>query len=80
MAREQKRMRYYLIEIYGDVEPSLHGPFKDERTRDAKALKVRAADPYSYRRIYPLDQLPNGELTVRSYSGAFFEHGARHRA
>ena len=36
---------YYVLEIWRDVEPILHGPFLDSKERDDCYERLRAADP-----------------------------------
>ena len=62
----EDRARRYLLHLWGDVEPELSGPFKDERDR------VEAAQ--DYRRAHgPEDGLfrvdASGSVTVDSFTG-----------
>jgi len=62
---------YWLIFVWGDLEPGLCGPYGTEleRDNDAKLLRKREGDKHGY---YPLD-VTDGIPKVDSYSGAFFE-------
>lgn len=63
---------YWLIVVYGDVEPGLHGPYATKDYRDQHALKHRASDPDMNDGIYKLtidEEVP----LIESYSGGFFE-------
>ena len=61
-------MKYYLLHIYGDVEPILHGPYKTTASRDRRARTVRHADPGLRDGLYRIDS--KCAVTVNSYSGA----------
>ena len=64
---------YYLLCIWGDIEPEVLGPFKSELDRDnrCKQLKGTHGDEHG---MFPLS-VPEGAPapTVAAYSGAFFE-------
>jgi hypothetical protein len=66
---------YYLITIWGDVEPELHGPFATEEARDQAALnhrKKQLDDGEDFPDgIYPLDVI-GGKPEISTYSGGFF--------
>lgn len=66
--------RFYVLQVIGDVEPLLHGPFETEEERDALARKVhdKSDDGGLYDGVYAVE-IKNGEMSVDSYSGAFFE-------
>lgn len=71
--------KFYLYEVWCDVEPVISGPFDTREERDAHARKLREADPQERNGLFPLDvQLLAGEYVLRTgaYSGAFFEEGA----
>lgn len=36
------KVKYFLIFVWGDVEPTVHGPFESMDERDEKALELRA--------------------------------------
>lgn len=64
--------KFYVLQIIGDVEPHLHGPYATEEERDAMARKTRAeCDDDLPDGIYAAT-IQNGQLEVDSYSGAFF--------
>ncbi len=68
-------IEYYLIFIWGDVEPHLHGPYRTEEERDQAAHELRKeeGDEHGY---YPAQvTMVNGRpvLSIDAYSGAFFE-------
>ena len=63
---------YYVVFVDGDVEPYLHGPFRNEEERDQAARKLRAQDREDLKSgIYRLDCTPTPKIDA--YSGAFFE-------
>ena len=61
----------YLIFVWGDVEPSLKGPFvtNGERNRKAKELRRKEGKEHG---IFTLDINKNCKPSVGGYSGAFF--------
>lgn len=63
-------MRYYILFVWRDVEPSLHGPYDTPDDRDAAARQLREEEGDEHG-IYPLDA--TGQVEVDCYSGAFFE-------
>ena len=64
--------RLFLIFIWGDVEPHVHGPFPCKEDRDNKALTLRAeyGEEAGY---FPATITAEGQLIVDVYSGEFFE-------
>ena len=69
--RKEQEMKYYLIMVWGDVEPGTYGPYPTEEKREeaAKELRREHGDKHG---IYAADVEDNGELTVYTFSGAFF--------
>jgi hypothetical protein len=45
-------MIFYLLQIHGDVDPELHGPFKTQQERDDKARALRRDDPEKENGLY----------------------------
>ncbi|KPK74216.1 MAG: hypothetical protein AMJ84_00045 [Acidithiobacillales bacterium SM23_46] len=67
-------MKFYVLFIYQDVEPTLYGPYDDPDQRDAKALILRQDDPDDLPSgIYPAEIDEAGDLHIGTYSGAFFD-------
>jgi hypothetical protein len=62
-------MKYYVLEVWQDVEPFLHGPFDTENERDDKALNLRKVDDEKENGYYRLNVDENGIPSVDSYSG-----------
>lgn len=62
--------KYYVLFIWGDVDPELIGPFKSEAERNAKAkqLKAKRGDDHGIFRMEEKD----GEVTVGPYPVDFF--------
>ena len=82
MAAEIRRLRgiirsarYYVLKVWGDVEPSLSREFNNEEARDEEAKRMRKEDTeeneQGYSGIYWLNIIRN-ELVIGSYSGIFF--------
>ena len=66
--------RYYLLIVREDVEPELKGPFPGMAMRDTYALRYRRTrDLEASDGLYPLDVDVQGNVSVHSYSNAFFE-------
>jgi hypothetical protein len=78
-------MNYYVLHVWGDVEPVLHGPYKTAEERDDHALIIRADDD-SEGGIYALQVgvqghtgaesksiFPLAVVEVGTYSGGFFD-------
>jgi rubrerythrin len=68
---KKMKTRYYVLVVYGDVEPGLSRPFSTKEARDKKAkeLKNEHGDENG---IYWLDQTAKG-LKTGAYSGGFFK-------
>jgi hypothetical protein len=45
---------YYVLEVWRDVEPILHGPFATANERDERYEQLRAADPARRNGLYAL--------------------------
>lgn len=63
---------YYVLEVIGNIEPTLHGPFLKREDRDNEALRLRRNDPDRENGLYMLDNI-NGKPQVSAYSGGFME-------
>jgi predicted RNA-binding Zn-ribbon protein involved in translation (DUF1610 family) len=63
---------YYLLHVWGDVEPEILGPFKTEEERDAKAKALRERESDDPSGLYPLT-IKDATPEVWAYSGGFFE-------
>lgn len=65
-------MDYYILQIYGDIEPILHGPFATNAMRDNKAKELRNAegDNHGY---YTLEVSKGNKVHIDCYSNSFFE-------
>jgi hypothetical protein len=66
-------MKLYLLQIWNDIEPVLHGPYKTEALRNKAAKRYREADPEGNNGLFPLDVPPKGRPVVQTYSGGFFQ-------
>ena len=72
---------YYVLQVVGDVDPVLHGPYKTNAGRDRKAKRLRKECNEDLKDgLYPLDwhgktfdNLALPKLSVSTYSGGFFE-------
>jgi hypothetical protein len=53
-------MKYYVLMIWQDVEPSLSEPFDNEEDRDKKAIQLRQEDDDNESGFYRLDIDDNG--------------------
>jgi len=71
MKAKTRLIQYYVLEVLGDLEPTLHGPYQTAAGRDRKARALRAADDSQENGIYRLDVdvTAGGAAKVDSYSG-----------
>lgn len=63
-------MKYYVLQIIGDVEPVLHGSFATAEERDTEARRLRAADGEKENGLYPIESA--SRVIVASYFGGDF--------
>lgn len=73
-------MKYYLLHIWGDVEPIVKGPYKTDTLRLRAAKRVRHADPDLRDGLYRINI--DKTLTVEPFGGAELEvgHGRKSNA
>jgi hypothetical protein len=63
----------YVLEIVGDIEPTLRGPYKNMDTRDRAAKRLREKDAGKENGIFALDLMKNGKLHIWAYSAGFLD-------
>ena len=63
----------YVLEIVGDIEPKLRGPYKNKDTRDRAANRLRKKDAGKENGIFALDLMNNGKIRVWAYSAGFLD-------
>src|SRR5260370_23386189 len=63
----------YVLEIVGDIEPRLRGPYRNTDTRDRAAKRLREKDAEKENGIFALDLMNNGKIRVRTYSAEFLD-------
>ena len=63
----------YVLEIEGDIETKLRGPYKSPDTRDRAARRLREKDGEKENGIFALDLMKNGKIHVWAYSAGFLE-------
>jgi hypothetical protein len=63
-------MKYYVLEIYRDVEPFLHGAYTTEARRDKRAKELRQKDPQGANGLFWLTVTVGGDATTGFYSNA----------
>ena len=63
--------KYYVLLVWNDIEPELHGPYGLAAARNdrARVLKQEHGDDNG---IFALDINRKGQPKVRAYSSAFF--------
>lgn len=66
---DPKKKGYYVLFIWGDIEPEVWGPYSTEERRDEKARALRKEHGEDHG-IYGIDCASRPE--VWSYSGGFF--------
>jgi hypothetical protein len=62
--------KYWLIAVWGDVEPALVGPYKSEGQRDREALLLRQKEGDKHG-IFWMNTSRNKPPDIGSYSGGF---------
>jgi hypothetical protein len=65
--------RFFVLQVVGDVEPVLHGPFTTESRRDEFARNLRKEDRQDLKNGLYKAQIIYGKLSVDSYRGDFFQ-------
>lgn len=71
---EQPRTgQFYVLFIYGDVEPHLIGPFETVEERDVEARETRFQNGSEDGGVYWLTRNEDDELECGPYPGTFFE-------
>lgn len=70
---KRRTMQFYVLYVYGDVEPHLHGPYPTSAARDEQARALRRENGPEDG-IYWLVQDENGKLECGAYSGAMFQN------
>jgi len=63
----------YVLEIVGDIEATLRGPYKNTDTRDRAAKRLREKDAEKENGIFALDLMKNGKLHIWAYSAGFLD-------
>ena len=58
----------YVLEIEGDIEPKLRGPYKNTDARDRAAKRLRAKDRVQENGIFALDLMKSGKVRAWAYS------------
>ena len=61
---------FYVLEIVGDLEPQLHGPYATEEARDQQAVQLRRGDPGKRNGLFRLNVSAKSAPDVGPYSGA----------
>jgi hypothetical protein len=63
-------MKYYILHVEGDIEPSLKGPYKTSGTRDLAARRLRQKTE-GKDGVFWMDVTDGKAPVVGSYSGGF---------
>ncbi len=63
----------YVLEIEGDIEPKLHGPYKSPDSRDRAAKRLRTKDEACENGLFALDLMKNRKVRVWAYSAGFLD-------
>ena len=64
-------MRFYLVIVYGDIEPVIKGPYKTKAARDCAAFRHRQKT--SDDGVYKLNVTSEGAPQIGAYSGGFMD-------
>lgn len=68
-------MDHYLLFVWGDVEPEIHGPYANEEERDRDAIKFKYEEGDAHG-IYAVNvDWSQHYVGVDPYSGGFFDDG-----
>ncbi len=70
--QHKKGQQFWLITVWGDVEPSLAGPYKTSAKRDREALLLKHKEG-DRNGIYWMDTAKGKHPDIGSYSGGFME-------
>jgi hypothetical protein len=68
---------YYLIEVEGGVEPTVHGPYHTNHERDNAAKQIRQRQQEDDG-LFWVDIDEAGALAVGTYTAGFFWQESRH--
>jgi hypothetical protein len=68
--------KFYLVIVYGDVEPMTAGPYKSSIDRDQGAKDFRASDEAQEDGIFWLNITDDWAPEIGAYSDSFFEESA----
>ena len=63
-------MKYYVLQVLGDVQPELHGPYHSSAMRDERARHLRSEDPEKENGLFRVQS--KSEVLVDSYAGGEF--------
>jgi len=64
--------RLYLVEVWGGVEPMLHGPYESEDERDSEALRIFKAGSHEDS-LFWASVSADGELAMGAFSNEFLD-------
>lgn len=64
--------KFYVVEVFGGIEPSLSDPFHTADERDESAKLVHAEQDPETDATFWLDVDEDGVVELGSYSGLFF--------
>ena len=68
--------KYYILYVWGCIEPEVCGPYDDEATRDAEARRMNQEDEGRDDVVFAMDvDVLRGVPDVHGYSGGFMEYG-----
>ncbi len=71
--RRFKYGRLWLVVVYGDVDPEVHGPYNTVDMQDRAALRFRKEDTNQRNGIFALQVNKRGYPVISAYSGGFME-------
>jgi len=63
-------MRFFVLQVVGDIEPKLHGPYASQKARDKMAKRLRK-ETAGEDGIFRLDVRADGRPEVCAYSAGF---------
>ncbi len=72
----RRHTQYYVLFVWGDVEPQLFGPYETVAQRDEKSHELRRKEGTDGGGLYMLNVSVSGGVEVGTYTGTFFDEDA----
>lgn len=69
----KRKTQYYLIHVWGCVDPKLYGPYATPMKRDKQARFLRQQDTKEQNILFGMNLRAGKSPEIITYSNAFFE-------